>query len=356
MSRPYEVSLLDGALPRNAEDIFDTLSREYAALPPSPGSREGQVFEITFDHRYRDKVYAIPDAYWDKERGAYCLVNPSKRAARAAIALFPDVLNRHPELAEVSNELLAAARPTDYATQVGRRLEVDLEGIELYPWQDTDLGYIRAILERDGGGNLLWDRGLGKTLASAGFIKKLGCARTLVVCRNDAKVPVWRNQLADLLPEHRLWVLPNPKPKRELMLAALEHDPPAPLVFIVHYEALALIAGDKGKGAGWDRLGTWDLMVFDEGHRLASMNPNSPGKNTQLGKATMKVRKLSTMALNLTGTSIMNHAEDLFGGRVHVVERGPALAVDQLPVDQQSTLTRLVSHGVSPEVEGSVAP
>jgi SNF2 family DNA or RNA helicase len=54
-------------------------------------------------------------------------------------------------------------------------------------------------------------------------------------------------------------------------------------------------------------------MVFDEGHRLATMNPNAHGKNTQMGYATMKARKRSRMALNLTGTTIMNHAEDMFG-------------------------------------------
>src|SRR5690606_6419436 len=101
-------------------------------------------------------------------------------------------------------------------------------------------GYIRAVLERDGGGNVLWDRGLGKTTVSAAFIKKLDCDTALVVCRNDAKESVWKDQLEELLPARSIVVLPNVKAKREKCLEVLRtggHDPDAmPYVFIVHYE------------------------------------------------------------------------------------------------------------------------
>lgn len=275
---------------------------------------------LTSDHKYRQRALAVPGGFWDKPEGEYALIDPTPRAARAAIALFPDVLNRHPELDEVSNRGLENARPTDNATRLGVRLDCGTLGdkVALYDWQDVDAGYLYQIMQRDGGANVLWDRGLGKTTVAAAFIKKLEAQRTLVVCRNDAKEPVWRAQLEELLPDHRLYVLPNPKHKRENMLAMFtgrtqyegkEWDPE---IFIVHYESLALIAGDRGKGKGWDKLGDWDLMVFDEGHRLASMNPNG-NNNTQMGKGTMKARKRSSMAINLTGSSIMNHAQDLFG-------------------------------------------
>lgn len=269
---------------------------------------------LTSDHKYRIRALAVPDAFWDGPEKEYAIIDPSPRAARAAIALFPDVLNRHPELLEVSNAGLESVRPTDYATALGLPMDVDLEGIELYPWQESDLAYIKAILQRDGAAQILWSRGLGKTIAAAAFMRKLEAQRTLIVCRNDAKDPVWREQLEAILPEHHLMVLPNPKPKRERMLEYVAHyDGAPPLAFLVHYESLALIAGNGGKGNGWDKLPWWDLMVFDEGHRLARMNPNSPQKNTQMGYGTMKARRRSRKAINLTGSAIMNHAEDLFG-------------------------------------------
>lgn len=292
------------------------------ALPELPAMREGLRVDLTDDHALRQRALAVPDAFWDKPTGQYCIINPSPRAARAAIALFPDVLNRHPDLADVSNRGLENVRPTDYASQVGIRLEVGKLGdsVELYGWQDIDAGYMHAILERDGGANVLWSRGLGKTTVSAAFIKKLEAQRTLVVCRNDAKAPVWRAQLGELLPDHHVVVLPNVKAKRERVIQAWSdpkyRTPGAGTlgdILVIHYEALALIAGDQGRGKGWDKLGDWDLMIFDEGHRLASMNPNSPSKNTQMGKGTMKARKRAKLSVNLTGSAIMNHPEDLFG-------------------------------------------
>lgn len=296
-----------------------------------PSVQEGNVVYELSDNKKRWLDAQACGGYWDKGRQAYCILNPTAREAAIAIALFRDVLNRHPELLELRDSAYQEARPTDYATDVGLTLDPVLNGVTLYDWQNVDGGYMRAIMERDGGANILWDMGLGKTTLSAGFIQKMGAQRTLVVCRNDAKDPVWRAQLEALLPDQRLAVLPNPKGKREDMLEQLaEYDTDAddyhwPLVFIIHYEALALIAGTRKKPDneaitqvldGWDKLPEWDLMIFDEGHRLASMNPNTPvkvGKNTQLGKATMRARARARYAVNLTGSAVMNHPNDLFG-------------------------------------------
>jgi hypothetical protein len=85
----------------------------------------------------------------------------------------------------------------------------------------------------------------------------------------------------------------------------------APFVLVVHYEALAVIAGkaktEKGKtrlGDGWKRLGIdWDLLVTDEDHRLANLD-------TQMGRAYRKVP--ARMRLLLTGSIIQNHLEELY--------------------------------------------
>lgn len=302
---------------------------------PWNGPGAGSVtIDLTDDHRYRMKAMAVDGAYWSKERRTYAVDNPTPRAAAATIALFPETLVTHPELTEIRDRDYGNARPYDFAGELGLSLEVGpLGGKTLYPWQDTDAGYLAAILRRDRGAFVGWDRGLGKTLVTAAFIKKLGSRRSLIVGRNDAKEPVWQDQLVELLPGHEVLVLPNEAKKRERMLNHIadgwDDDPElmqgfysvGPLVLIVHYEALALVAGSrmnhgkevKGGGNGWDRLGKWDLMAFDEGHRLASYNPNSK-KNTNMGRALSRLRRKNVdMALNLTGSGIMNHADDMFG-------------------------------------------
>jgi SNF2 family DNA or RNA helicase len=271
-----------------------------------------KVYELTDDHRYRTSALAIPGATYDRARKAYVVVDPTPRAAAAALALFKDTANRYPELMELRDSAYGDdVRPTDYATPAGLELNPVLNGIELFDWQNKDGGYLEAILRRDGIANILWEMGLGKTVLSAGFIQKLGVLRTLVVCRNDAKEPVWKAELEELLPDHEIVVLPNAKAKREKELRYVAQrgrgEVNEPYVFIVHYESLALIAGDRGRGKGWDKLGDWDLMIFDEGHRLATIT------ETQMGKAVKKVRKRSRLAINLTGTPIMNHPTDLFG-------------------------------------------
>jgi hypothetical protein len=304
---------------------------------------EGSLtIDLTDDHRYRTKALAVPGAYWSRERKTYAVDNPTPRSAAATIALFPEALVDHPELTAIRDRDYGNARPYDFATELGIRLDVGPLGEKrLYEWQDTDAGYLAAILRRDGGAFVGWDRGLGKTLVTAAFIRKLDAQRSLIVARNDAKEPVWYNQLMGwdkdledyveakrlLPPGHTVLVLPNEAKKRERMLAAIAAgDVPEPFTLLIHYEAIALIAGPrtvnhddgttdvvKGGGNGWKRLGKWDLMAFDESHRLASYNPNSK-KNTQMGRALSKLRREHVdMALNLTGSGIMNRADDLFG-------------------------------------------
>jgi hypothetical protein len=281
------------------------------------------TIDLTDEHRFRIKALAVPGAYWSKERKVYAVDNPTPRAAAAIIALFPEALVRYPILTDVRSRDYGDARPHDFASDLGLHLDVGPLGDKnLYPWQDSDAGYLAAIMARDGGAFVGWDRGLGKTIVTAAFIKKFDAQRTVIVCRNDAKDPVWRAQLEDALPDHSIAVLPNAKKKRDDLLDYLARwnregqkdtdNLPKPVILIIHYEAIALIAGEKGRGRGWDRLGKWDLMAFDEGHRLASYNPNSR-KNTQMGRGLSKLRKHVKHAVNLTGSSIMNHPEDLFG-------------------------------------------
>jgi len=295
----------------------------------------GNVVELSPEWADRARATAI-GGYWSKERKAWVVTNPDARTARAAITLFPHILAERPELAEVAeSDLGDGARPTDFATELDLSLGLDSLGPgQLYPFQDRDAAYLAAIMRRDGergddmGAFVGWDRGLGKTAVTAAFIKHFGWQRTIVVCRNDTKVPVWYRQLAEeaypgaecgWLPEHNVVVIPNEKAKREKMLSAIAEGAydDAPLVWVIHYQAIPLIAGEnrygaKGKGDGWKRLGRWNASAYDEGHRLANYNPNSH-KNPQFGAGLSRMRKQVDHALNLTGSFLNNKAEGMFG-------------------------------------------
>jgi hypothetical protein len=168
------------------------------------------TIELTKEHRFRAKAMAVPGGYWSRARQAYCVDDPDARSAGAIMTLFPEVLNTTPEVLEIRNAGYRDARPYDFASELGLKLSVGpLGSKELYEWQDTDAGYLKAILERDGGCHVGWDRGLGKTLITAAFIKKLGAQRSLIVTRNGTQEPVWQRELSTALPGHEILVLPE---------------------------------------------------------------------------------------------------------------------------------------------------
>ena len=252
---------------------------------------------------------AVPGASWSKEDSAWVLDSPTPRTAAVALRLFPQLGQEYPELIELRNELLSDARPFDNATPYGQPLASTLA--ELYSFQATDLGYLADVLRQHGAAYIGWERGLGKTLATCCLINELGCQRSLVCAPNTAKRSVWAAELAMWLPTHDVWVLPNEKPKRERMLAALRDldEPERPMVLVIHYEALAIIAGKKKVkdrhtlGDGWKKYGEWDLFVTDESHRLKN-------EKALMAKAAKKVPCEARLALS--GSIIQNHAEELF--------------------------------------------
>lgn len=296
---------------------------------PTVQREQGSAFntvEITNQHELRLHALAVPNAYWHRERRFYVVDNPTSRAARAVMRLFPERVIEYPWLVDKAEEDYSGdeARPYDFASELGIHLDHAgfADGKALYAWQDIDAGYLNAILVRDEGIFVNWEPGLGKTVFTAATIQSRGWHKTVVVCRNDAKEAVWGRQLRELLGDtYEVFIIPNAKAKREAAIKRVSEWPShaKPLVFVIHYEALTVVAGDRGKGDGWKPTGHWDGIVYDEGHRLASMNPNAPLKNAQKHKALMKLRRQCDFAVNLTGSGIQNHEEDLFG-QLHFIQ------------------------------------
>jgi SNF2 family DNA or RNA helicase len=264
---------------------------------------------------------AVPTAYFDKDVKGWVLGEVTPRSAAVALKMFPELSSTHPDLVAARDELVKDVRPFDNATpfgvQVGAarvREQLASEDKTFYPFQEIDLGYLTAVLKEHGGGYLGWERGLGKTLGTCALIDEMDCQRTLVVAPNTAKQSVWGAELARWCPWLTVLVLPNDKPKRIKTMAKVKELTKAgePFVLVVHYEALAIIAGKRNTTStrkstqlaqGWDQYKTWDLVVSDEAHRLA--NPKA-----QMSRAIKKIPAAAKLALS--GSIIQNHAEELF--------------------------------------------
>lgn len=273
---------------------------------------------ITLTDRYTDvnKARAIPGAIYSKEQGGWILDDPTPRAAAVALRMFPALAATHPELTELRASLSQEIRPFDRATEFNSvvdayrtREALRAEAKDLYAYQGIDLGYLTAVMQSHSAAYLGWERGLGKTLAACALIDELDCQRVLVVCPNTAKRSVWEPELQRWCPWMEDIVLQNTKAKRtsDLAFAKQLKDAGYPFVLIVHYEALAIIAGGgtrRSSGDGWKRLALdFDLVIADEVHRISN-------QRTQMARALKSIP--TKYKLGLSGSIIQNHAEELF--------------------------------------------
>ncbi len=265
---------------------------------------------LTDEYQKSPMARAVPGAWFDRTAKAWVLTDPTPRAAAAALRLFPMLAVEYPELPELRAQLGQQVRPFDNASNYdqlipARRVRKLLweEDHDLYDFQGLDLAYVAAVLEEHGGAYLGWERGLGKSVGTAALIDELDCQRVLIVCPNTAKQSVWAPELARLCPWLEVVVLRNVANQRDKDLGYVKQltEAGTPFALVVHYEALSIIAGTKGRG--WDALGEWDMIVADEAHRIA--NPK-----TKMARSLKKVPTKRKLALS--GSIIQNHAEELF--------------------------------------------
>lgn len=266
---------------------------------------------LTKDYTKNAAARAVPGAFYDRDTKAFVLKDPTPRAAAVALRLFPAVGADHPELVELRDTLAQDVRPIDNATAYGKFVDapnvteqLHREAKDWYEYQGIDLGYLADVMRKHGAAYLGWERGLGKTVGACGLADELECERILVVAPNTAKRSVWEPDLQRWLPDHEVVVLRNVKNQRERDLGYVRQlaDAQQPFVFVVHYEALDIIAGKRGDG--WTRLRLdFDIVIADEAHRIS--NPKA--------KMTRALKKIpTTYKLALSGSIIQNHAEELF--------------------------------------------
>src|SRR5690606_20687144 len=175
------------------------------------------------------------------------------RAAAIALKLFPELDVRYPDLAQARHELLQDIRPFDNATPADLDVEaptvhgtLTAEDKDWWPFQRLDLGYLTAVMKEHGGAYMGWERGLGKTIGGLALAESLGACSVLIVCPNTAKQAVWGDEMWRVKPlfDH-VFVLPNAKRQREATLERAREAKRAgeSVALILHYEALALMAG-----------------------------------------------------------------------------------------------------------------
>lgn len=273
-------------------------------------TQQHTIVRLTSEWAKSHMARAVPGSYWSADEGHWCLMDPSPRAAAVALRLFPDIVLAYPFLQDLRNELLHDVRPFDNATPFGVRIAAqivrgELDPHDLYEFQELDLGYVGAVLLQHGGAYIGWERGLGKTLGTACLIDDLGFEKVLVVAPNTAKESVWGAELRRFLPTHEIVVMRNTKAHRERDLRRAKELVRAgtPMVLVIHYEALPILHDAQRTPVTWTQLKQWELVVADEAHRIS--NPKA-----KFVRALKKVRSQHKLALS--GSIIMNHAEELF--------------------------------------------
>lgn len=274
---------------------------------------------LTDEYMRAPMARAVPRAHFDREAKWWVVDQLTPRGAAVICRLFPHVADKRADVLALRDTLLTSARPFDNATPYYEALgdpdpllslapnvtaRLRREGKDYYHFQQVDLSYQHAVLLKHDAAEVAWERGLGKTLAGCVLTDALAANRVLVVCTNTAKVPVWKAEVERFLPGHVPIVLGNSGPVRRERMIRWVGGLMEPLVFIIHYEALALIAKSRADWNGWNRLGVWDLAAVDESHRFAKTS-------TQMHRALRHVSVLKK--LSLTGSMIMNHPEEIYG-------------------------------------------
>lgn len=273
-----------------------------------------QLIWLTDKWTKAELARAVPGAYWSADEGHWVLdpATITPRAALVALKLFPELILDHPWLGDERDKLIQEIRPFDNATPYNKRITAPLveaimasEDKELYDFQALDLGYLQDILTEHGGGYLGWERGMGKTIGALCLTEALERRTALFVAPNSAKATVWEPDISHYLGDYfdKIFLIPNEKKARERQCTEVLNAVKAgeSVGWIVHYEALAIIAGKSG--SGWKKFGEWGIVIADEAHRIKNLK----------AKMTRSLKKVpAAMKLCLSGSIIQNHIEELF--------------------------------------------
>ncbi len=204
--------------------------------------------------------------------------------------------------------------------QDGPPLEIeDRLGGELRPFQRAGVAYV------------LWSRrcfladeqGLGKTVQALAALEADDAYPAVVVCPASLKLN-WRREIEHWLPHRSVTVVSGTSGTHE-----------AADIIVLNYEIVHAHRARLG-------LRTPKALVLDESHYVK--NPRA--KRTQAVRRLVGALAPDALRLNLTGTPVMNHPEELIAQlRVHRPPRGVRLAARSSPAASRAPAPRSGSTG-----------
>jgi SNF2 family DNA or RNA helicase len=155
------------------------------------------------------------------------------------------------------------------------------------------------------------DMGTGKTIQSIWSAEALGAKKILVVCQNSMKGIVkinvkedkleyiggWAEEIHKVAPKAKVGVIEGPASYRQFIAKDTGFN-----YYIVNYEALV---GKNGILLTGILERHWDVVIFDEHHKIKNRNAKST-------KACKKICKDADYVWMLSGTPLLNHAQEMW--------------------------------------------
>lgn len=136
--------------------------------------------------------------------------------------------------------------------------------------------------------------GIGKTLITIEAIRRYELRRVLIVCPVSV-LSVWGNEFEKHYPEANIIILDNGSVKRKTELARLSRG-----IVIVNYDAFWRTPFDR-----FAYSESWDLIVYDEAHRIK-------GYKAKSSKFAAKLHQRSGRVLALSGTPMPHSPLDIY--------------------------------------------
>lgn len=283
-------------------------------------SRNGsRIVVVSPSPNYRDVLAAIPTREWDPRRMVWNFAATPFVAATLVDRLRSEAWSRNDSVDVSDTVRTLAAQPHDVRAGVaGFSAEIPpdariptVPGSRFAPWRHQYVG--ARLVANYPASFLAWEMGTGKTKGVVDGILLLHAERrrTVLIVSPASVVDVWAREIPKhvLDPESRFVVAASTarqvaKRVREAKDAIDRAEATGRTAIVVtNYESFTL---DSSPFLIFASSRTWDLLVLDESHRIAS-----PGTKTSRAM-TNRLGPLAARRVCLSGTPMRNTPLDLY--------------------------------------------
>lgn len=269
---------------------------------------------VSAPYPYKEAILTIPTRRWDPRRAAWTFprspwvcatilsVLAAETAKRGDTMTIADVVRITANDARHVEDLVSFLADQPITRSIGSRFD---------PWRHQFIG--SRLIRNLRSVYLAWEMGTGKTKGVIDAMLDLhaGGPRRFLIIAPASVVSVWQGEIPKHVEapdrtfvvaasRHRV-VAKRVKAAQDAMVAAKESA--RSLVVVTNYESFV---GDGSPFLAFVKRHTWDAIILDEAHRIAS--PGS--KTTRL--LTDQVRPLCARAVLLSGTPLRNSPLDVY--------------------------------------------